>query len=143
MMERQKERGSTMQFSLEQVRGSGHLGVQCMANETSESLLTVNQEILKEVSQVLSKFENKPEKETYMKLYASITATMSDRAEVMKCFNKLLSVDREKELSQDEMIKTSKAIQNHHCFLHVIINLGDTATSSGLKDLDNILITSP
>ena len=117
------------------------LGVQCMASETSESLLAVNQETLKEVSQVLSRFENKPEEETYKKLYASITATMSDRAEVMKCFNKLLSVDREKELSQDEITKTSRAIQNHHCFLHVIINLGDNATSSGLKDLDSCCLS--
>ena len=59
----------------------------------------------------------------------------------MKCFNKLLSADREKELSQDEITKTSRAIQNHHCFLHVIINLGDNATSSGLKDLDSCCLS--
>ena len=52
-----------------------------------------------------------------------------------------MSVDREKELSQDEIKKASRTIQNHHCFLHVIINLGDNATSSGLKDLDSCCLS--
>ena len=65
-------------------------GLQLLATETSESLLEANARVLNDVAKVVSRVEGRSE-EVLNELLGTVTGTMSDRAEVMKKFNKLLN----------------------------------------------------
>ena len=76
----------------------------------------------------------------------SIKGPMSDRASVMKCFNEKLNEWRKSVLSEapalsDNEKKTISDLEQHFCFLHVIINLGEYACKNGLMDFDKCALT--
>ena len=65
---------------------------------------------------------------------------MSDCCEVMKKFNRLFEeyhnrVLEHSVLSDEEKLKWKK-LENHLCFLHIIINFGDESCKNGLAHFD-------
>ena len=121
-------------------------GLQLLATETSESLLEANVRVLNDVAKVVSRVEGRSEEEVLNELLGTVTGTMSDRAEVMKKFNKLFNDYRKNTLAvssdlTDIQKQSINDIQNHFCFLHVVINLGEDAYSKRLMDFDKCTLT--
>ena len=91
-----------------------------------------------------ARVDGREESECLKDLLLSIKGTMSDWCEVMKKFNCLFAEYRDNVLkanvlSDDEKLWTK--LENHFCFLHIIINLGDDATKRGLFDLDKCCLS--
>ena len=121
------------------------IGMQLLSAENSENLMKVTRENFEEVADTLSRVDGKSKDDYVKDLLLSLKGTMSDRCEVMKKFNRLFeeyrdSILRASQLSEEEKARWQK-LQNHFCFLHIIINLGDDACKNGLVHFDKCTLT--
>ena len=107
--------------------------------------MKVTKEKFEQVANILERVDGKS-KDVYLKdLMLSLKGTMNDWCEVMKKFDKLLeeyrdSVLGDSQLSEEEKLHWQK-LQNHFCFLHIIISLGDDAYKNGLTHFDKCNLT--
>ena len=121
------------------------IGLQLLPAENSETLMKVTRESFEEVASILERVDGKSKDEYLNDLMLSLKGTMSDRCEVMKKFNRLFEEYRDSVLEAGLLAEEEKnrwqKLQNHFCFLHIIINLGDDACKNGLVHFDKCTLT--
>ena len=107
--------------------------------------MKVTRESFEEVADILSRVDGKSKDDYVKDLLLSLKGTMSDRCEVMKKFNRLFEEYRDSILGPSQLPEEEKVhwqkLQNHFCFLHIIINLGDDACKNGLVHFDKCTLT--
>ena len=121
------------------------IGLKLFAAENADTLLQASEESLNEVAEIVASVENREKEEIFSDILCNFTATMSDRAGVMKSFNKKLRewrahIVNDRYLAVAKKEKALSTFVNHHCFLHIIINLGDDACKNGLGNLDKCFV---
>ena len=115
------------------------LGVRQMVTKSSQNILDVLHQILRDIDDVCASTDNTLSKTILM----NIVSTMSDRAATQIKFNELLEEYREhilKEtmgtnwdiLSNDEQLSCSK-LCNFFCGLHVLVHIADAASKSMIE----------
>ena len=121
------------------------IGLQLSLAENSENLLEVTKESFEEIASILERIDGESKEEYLKELMLSLKGTISDRCEVMKKFNRLFEEYRDNVLGASELSEEEKSqwqkLQNHFCFLHIIINLGDDACKNGLVHFDKCTLT--
>ena len=123
------------------------LGVQEVTSGSAEVALETLQEILDELSEASLKSGYS---DAGKKIVANIKSTMSDRAQVQKCFNEMLAAYRTKVLPSvidewsdlNEMEQQSMSQMYHFfCGMHIVVNMAEHASES-LKLFENAISDS-
>ena len=123
------------------------LGVQEVTSGSAEVALETLQEILDELSEASLKSGYS---DAGKKIVANIKSTMSDCAQVQKCFNEMLAAYRTKVLPSvidewsdlNEMEQQSMSQMYHFfCGMHIVVNMAEHASES-LKLFENAISDS-
>eukprot|EP00058_Branchiostoma_floridae_P005354 XP_002590842.1 hypothetical protein BRAFLDRAFT_125716 [Branchiostoma floridae] len=113
--------------------GTLSLGLYEMAEENAQAVFEGNKQTLKEVAEILAKFDSTDPEMELTNLLSMITSTMSDRGSVMKAFNSAFEEWRG-EIIKDTSSSVEK-VNNFYCYMHVLINMASVALDA-LKCFD-------
>ncbi len=76
---------------------------------------------MREVSDIVASIESKSNDEVFNEMLCNFTSTMSDRADVMKSFNKKFkewrhNIIQNSNISSEQKKTSLTTLENHHCF---------------------------
>ena len=109
------------------------LGLATVATEDASTLLEITVQLLEEITDIYSSDKSEDEKnQVFHSLLSNLTSVMSDRASVMKCFDRKLEHFLQSELGHDARL------QFLHCNAHFLLGLS-RASEIALRKIEETI----